>query len=131
MPPLSIRQPILGERFCIYACKAEARMPICSEDLRVATPRRAASATPSGCTAPELWRKLGGLATLAYTARSQRTTMPIPRYKIFSPEDAARVSKLQLTARQVVEGVITGLHKSPHRGFSVEFSEHREYVAGR
>jgi uncharacterized protein (DUF58 family) len=40
------------------------------------------------------------------------------------------VSKLQLTARQVVEGVITGLHKSPHRGFSVEFSEHREYVPG-
>jgi len=56
--------------------------------------------------------------------------MPIPRYKLFTPADAARVSKLQLTARQVVEGVITGLHKSPHRGFSVEFSEHREYVPG-
>ncbi|MBV8780691.1 MAG: DUF58 domain-containing protein [Phycisphaerae bacterium] len=40
------------------------------------------------------------------------------------------MSKLQLTARAVVEGVITGLHKSPHRGFSVEFSEHREYSAG-
>src|SRR5438874_78922 len=56
--------------------------------------------------------------------------MPIPRYRIFTPTDAARESNLQLTARQVVEGVITGLHKSPHRGFSVEFSEHREYVAG-
>jgi uncharacterized protein (DUF58 family) len=56
--------------------------------------------------------------------------MPIPRYRLFTPADAARVSKLQLTARQVVEGVITGLHKSPHRGFSVEFSEHREYVPG-
>jgi uncharacterized protein (DUF58 family) len=56
--------------------------------------------------------------------------VPIHRYKFFSPTDAARVSNLQLTARQVVEGVITGLHKSPHRGFSVEFSEHREYVAG-
>jgi uncharacterized protein (DUF58 family) len=56
--------------------------------------------------------------------------LPIHRYKFFSPTDAARVSNLQLTARQVVEGVITGLHKSPHRGFSVEFSEHREYVAG-
>ena len=56
--------------------------------------------------------------------------MPIPRYQIFTPADAARVSKLQLTARQVVEGVVTGLHKSPHRGFSVEFSEHREYVPG-
>lgn len=56
--------------------------------------------------------------------------MPIHRYQYFSPSDAARMSRLQFMARQVVEGVITGLHKSPHRGFSVEFSEHREYVAG-
>ncbi len=56
--------------------------------------------------------------------------MPIQRYQFFGPTDAARVSKLQLTARQVVEGVITGQHKSPHRGFSVEFSEHREYTPG-
>lgn len=56
--------------------------------------------------------------------------MPIHKYKFFAPHDAAKLSKLQITARQVVEGVITGLHKSPHRGFSVEFSEHREYVPG-
>ena len=56
--------------------------------------------------------------------------MPIHKYQFFAPTDAARVSKLQLTARQVVEGVITGQHKSPHKGFSVEFSEHREYTAG-
>jgi uncharacterized protein (DUF58 family) len=55
--------------------------------------------------------------------------MPVP-YQFFSPTDAARVCKLQFTARQVVEGVITGQHKSPHKGFSVEFSEHREYVPG-
>ena len=56
--------------------------------------------------------------------------MPLPPYRVFSPTDAAAMGKLQLTARAVVEGVITGLHKSPHRGFSVEFSEHREYSAG-
>src|SRR5277367_444569 len=56
--------------------------------------------------------------------------MPVPRYRYFSPADASRVSKLQITARQVVEGVLTGMHKSPHKGFSVEFAEHREYVAG-
>src|ERR1700710_1270912 len=56
--------------------------------------------------------------------------MPIPRYQFFSPSDAAKVGKLQFMARQVVEGVITGQHKSPHKGFSVEFSEHREYVPG-
>jgi uncharacterized protein (DUF58 family) len=56
--------------------------------------------------------------------------MPVPRYRYFGPNDAAGMSKLQFAARQVVEGIITGRHKSPHRGFSVEYSEHREYVAG-
>ncbi|MGD1278668.1 MAG: DUF58 domain-containing protein [Tepidisphaeraceae bacterium] len=56
--------------------------------------------------------------------------MPIPRYQYFAPGDAAKMSRLQLTARQVVEGIITGLHKSPHHGFSVEFTEHRNYVPG-
>jgi uncharacterized protein (DUF58 family) len=39
-------------------------------------------------------------------------------------------SKLELLARQVVEGFITGLHKSPFHGFSVEFAEHRIYNSG-
>jgi uncharacterized protein (DUF58 family) len=39
-------------------------------------------------------------------------------------------SKLELIARQVVEGFITGLHKSPFHGFSVEFAEHRLYNNG-
>src|ERR1700749_4017356 len=56
--------------------------------------------------------------------------MPIHRYEYFDKNDAARLSKLQFTARQVVEGVIIRMDKSLHRGFSVEFSEHREYVAG-
>ena len=40
------------------------------------------------------------------------------------------LSKLELIARQVVEGFITGLHKSPFHGFSVEFAEHRLYNSG-
>lgn len=39
-------------------------------------------------------------------------------------------SKLELLAKQVVEGFITGLHKSPFHGFSVEFAEHRLYNQG-
>ncbi len=39
-------------------------------------------------------------------------------------------SQLELIARQVVEGFITGLHKSPFHGFSVEFAEHRLYNTG-
>jgi uncharacterized protein (DUF58 family) len=40
------------------------------------------------------------------------------------------ISKLDLIARQLVEGFITGLHKSPYHGFSVEFAEHRLYNTG-
>src|SRR5581483_340428 len=41
-----------------------------------------------------------------------------------------QLSHLELIARQVVEGFITGLHKSPFHGFSVEFAEHRLYNTG-
>ena len=40
------------------------------------------------------------------------------------------LSNLELLARQLVEGFITGLHKSPYHGFSVEFAEHRLYNTG-
>jgi uncharacterized protein (DUF58 family) len=56
--------------------------------------------------------------------------MPLPKYRYFESSDAARMSRLQFAAGKVVEGIVTGLHKSPNRGFSVEFSEHREYVPG-
>ena len=51
-------------------------------------------------------------------------------YLYFQPERAAKLSNISLVARQVVEGFISGLHRSPHHGFSVEFSEHREYSPG-
>lgn len=41
-----------------------------------------------------------------------------------------RYARLDLIAKQVVEGFITGLHKSPFHGFSVEFAEHKSYNAG-
>jgi uncharacterized protein (DUF58 family) len=46
------------------------------------------------------------------------------------PEAIARISRLELQARNVVEGFLSGLHKSPYFGQSVEFVQHREYVAG-
>ena len=42
----------------------------------------------------------------------------------------ARISSMQLLARTVVEGFILGLHRSPYRGFSVEFAEYRQYSPG-
>jgi uncharacterized protein (DUF58 family) len=45
-------------------------------------------------------------------------------------EDLNKLGSLELLAKQVVEGFITGLHKSPFHGFSVEFAEHRLYNSG-
>lgn len=52
------------------------------------------------------------------------------RREYLKPEVAARLSRLDLVARLVVEGFITGLHQSPYHGFSVEFSEYRQYMPG-
>lgn len=46
------------------------------------------------------------------------------------PKVLDRLGRLELRARRSVEGFLSGLHKSPHRGASVEFAEHREYVPG-
>ena len=54
----------------------------------------------------------------------------VGRYRYVQPEALAQLGRLSLIARGVVEGFITGLHRSPYHGFSVEFSEHREYVPG-
>ena len=44
--------------------------------------------------------------------------------------DIKKYKNLELLAKQLVEGFITGLHKSPYHGFSVEFSEHKQYNSG-
>ncbi|MEZ6123294.1 MAG: DUF58 domain-containing protein [Planctomycetaceae bacterium] len=49
---------------------------------------------------------------------------------VLTGQDISRFSSLQVLAKQVVEGFCTGLHRSPHKGFSVEFKEHRQYVPG-
>ncbi|MBA3481467.1 MAG: DUF58 domain-containing protein [Pirellulales bacterium] len=46
------------------------------------------------------------------------------------PASVARLEGLELRARYIVDGFLTGQHRSPYRGQSVEFAEHREYAAG-
>ncbi len=50
--------------------------------------------------------------------------------KYLDPRTLARVSSLDLRARLIVEGLMTGMHRSPYQGISVEFAQHRPYVAG-
>ncbi len=55
----------------------------------------------------------------------------MPDYaKYLNPEVLAKISRLELRARMVVEGFISGMHRSPYHGYSVEFAAHREYVPG-
>src|SRR5947209_5663775 len=49
---------------------------------------------------------------------------------LFDPTSLARYGRLSLIARNVVEGFLSGAHKSPYKGFSVEFAEHRQYYPG-
>ena len=48
----------------------------------------------------------------------------------FDPTSLAKYGRLTMVARHVVEGFLTGVHRSPYKGFSVEFAEHRQYYPG-
>lgn len=50
--------------------------------------------------------------------------------RFLDPVALARLGNLDLKARTIVEGALTGLHRSPHHGSSVEFAEHKEYSPG-
>ena len=50
--------------------------------------------------------------------------------RYFDPEGLARVGNMELVARQVVEGFLTGRHRSPYHGFSIEYLDHRPYTPG-
>jgi uncharacterized protein (DUF58 family) len=50
--------------------------------------------------------------------------------RYFDPEGLARIGNMELVARQVVEGFLTGRHRSPYHGFSVEYLDHRAYTPG-
>lgn len=54
----------------------------------------------------------------------------MPAAPLLSPEDLARIDSLDLRARLIVEGFVTGKHRSPYHGFSVEFAQHRGYNPG-
>ncbi|MCZ6678299.1 MAG: DUF58 domain-containing protein [Candidatus Poribacteria bacterium] len=50
--------------------------------------------------------------------------------RFLNPTTLARIGSLELVAKAVVEGFISGLHKSPYHGFSVEFAQYRQYMPG-
>jgi uncharacterized protein (DUF58 family) len=56
--------------------------------------------------------------------------MLAPRRQFLDPAVVTRLGTLELRARTIVEGLLSGLHRSPFKGFSVEFAEYRQYMPG-
>jgi uncharacterized protein (DUF58 family) len=56
------------------------------------------------------------------------TQTAAPNY--LDPQTLAAIGSLELRARMIVEGMMTGMHRSPYQGFSVEFAQHRQYAPG-
>ncbi|MCC6928471.1 MAG: DUF58 domain-containing protein [Gemmatimonadaceae bacterium] len=63
-------------------------------------------------------------------ASASRNDTLQPGVRFIDPVALARIGNLELVARWVVEGFISGLHRSPHLGFSTDFAEHRPYAPG-
>lgn len=61
----------------------------------------------------------------AQGAQSKRSEL-----RFLDPAVLARLGSLELKARAIVEGLLSGLHRSPFKGFSVEFAEYRQYLPG-
>jgi uncharacterized protein (DUF58 family) len=53
-----------------------------------------------------------------------------PRADLFDPATLAALGRIEIVARWIVDGFISGLHRSPRKGFSVEFADHRPYQPG-
>src|SRR5213076_1059149 len=76
---------------------------------------------PRDCPLPgTIGRSLASASPMADTARID----------LLDPADVARLGGIEIVATGVVEGFLAGIHRSPFRGFSVEFTEHRAYQPG-
>lgn len=53
-----------------------------------------------------------------------------PELRFLDPAVIARIGSMELRARTIVEGFLAGLHRSPYKGFSIEFAEYRQYMPG-
>src|SRR5688572_23206612 len=53
-----------------------------------------------------------------------------PRADLFDPATIAALGRIEIIARWIVDGFMSGLHRSPRKGFSVEFADHRPYQPG-
>ena len=55
---------------------------------------------------------------------------PAAQTSLLAPASLAKLSKLELVAKQFMDGYVQGLHRSPHLGFALDFAQHRQYTPG-
>jgi uncharacterized protein (DUF58 family) len=96
----------------------------------MATPFSVAWLQRLGSQARALFRKLHRTVLANSGPALAHGMQGLDPQRYLDPAILARVGFSPLLARVVVEGFLTGLHRSPFHGFSVEFAEHREYVPG-
>src|SRR5688500_11436567 len=77
---------------------------------------------------PFLWNKSSNRPAPAAAAPAPSPSRQAASF--IDPHTLMRIKSLHLRARVVVQGFLSGLHRSPHHGFSVEFSEYRQYSPG-
>lgn len=53
-----------------------------------------------------------------------------PGTSLLEPHVLQKISKMELVAKQLMDGYVQGMHRSPHVGFALDFAQHRQYVAG-
>src|SRR6185312_3173979 len=58
------------------------------------------------------------------------TANPAKGSSLLDPRVLQNIGKMELVARQVMDGFVQGLHRSPHVGFALDFAQHRQYVPG-
>src|SRR3954469_24309474 len=70
------------------------------------------------------------IATQAPPPADRAATSRAPGVSLLEPHTLQKISKMELFARQVMDGYVQGMHKSPHIGFAIDFAQHRQYVQG-
>ena len=61
---------------------------------------------------------------------SQTSTSASTRGSLLDPNVLQKIGRMELVAKQVMDGFVQGLHRSPHVGFALDFAQHRQYVPG-
>jgi uncharacterized protein (DUF58 family) len=70
------------------------------------------------------------IATQASPPAERAATSRAAGVSLLEPHVLQKISKMELFAKQVMDGFVQGMHKSPHIGFAIDFAQHRQYVQG-